>query len=51
MPPTEEGGPEVASLYSSLKWADNFYICSFSNRTIVYKGMVRSVVLGDFIPI
>jgi glutamate synthase (ferredoxin) len=33
---------------SSLKWADNFYICSFSNRTIVYKGMVRSVVLGDF---
>jgi len=35
---------------SSLKWADNFYICSFSNRTIVYKGMVRSVVLGDFYP-
>lgn len=33
---------------NSLKWADNFYICSFSNRTIVYKGMVRSVVLGDF---
>ncbi len=33
---------------SSLKWADNFYICSLSNRTIVYKGMVRSVVLGDF---
>jgi glutamate synthase (ferredoxin) len=25
-----------------------FYICSFSNRTIVYKGMVRSAVLGDF---
>jgi glutamate synthase (ferredoxin) len=33
---------------SSLKWSDDFYICSFSNRTIVYKGMVRSVVLGDF---
>ncbi|MBF2027364.1 MAG: glutamate synthase large subunit [Oscillatoriales cyanobacterium C42_A2020_001] len=27
---------------------DNFYMCSFSNRTIVYKGMVRSVVLGEF---
>ncbi len=26
----------------------DFYICSFSNRTIVYKGMVRSAVLGDF---
>lgn len=27
---------------------DDFYICSFSSRTIVYKGMVRSAVLGDF---
>ncbi len=27
---------------------ENFYMCSFSNRTIVYKGMVRSVVLGEF---
>ncbi|MBD2021850.1 glutamate synthase subunit alpha, partial [Leptolyngbya sp. FACHB-36] len=26
----------------------DFYFCSFSNRTIVYKGMVRSAVLGDF---
>lgn len=26
----------------------DFYICSFSCRTIVYKGMVRSAVLGDF---
>jgi len=25
-----------------------FYICSFSNQTIIYKGMVRSAVLGDF---
>jgi glutamate synthase (ferredoxin) len=32
----------------SFKWSDDFYICSFSNRTIVYKGMVRSVVLGDY---
>lgn len=28
--------------------ADDFYICSFSCRTLVYKGMVRAVVLGDF---
>ncbi len=27
---------------------DNFYLCSFSNRTIVYKGMVRSAVLSEF---
>ncbi len=25
-----------------------FYICSFSSRVIVYKGMVRSEVLGEF---
>lgn len=25
-----------------------FYVCSFSSRTIVYKGMVRSAVLGGF---
>ena len=30
------------------KLTDNFYICSFSCRTIVYKGMVRSVILGEF---
>jgi glutamate synthase (ferredoxin) len=28
--------------------SDDFYFCSFSSRTIVYKGMVRSEVLGDF---
>ena len=27
---------------------DDFYICSFSNRTIIYKGMVRSAVLSEF---
>ena len=32
------------------KLSDDFYICSFSCRTIVYKGMVRSVVLGKFYP-
>ncbi|WP_226573490.1 glutamate synthase-related protein [Microseira wollei] len=26
----------------------DFYICSFSCRTIVYKGMVRAAVLGEF---
>ncbi|MGL5879795.1 MAG: glutamate synthase central domain-containing protein, partial [Xenococcaceae cyanobacterium] len=30
------------------KLAEDFYICSFSCRTIVYKGMVRSEVLGEF---
>ena len=29
-------------------WGKNVYICSFSCRTIVYKGMVRSAVLGEF---
>ncbi len=29
-------------------WAEEFYICSFSSRTIVYKGMVRAAVLGTF---
>jgi glutamate synthase (ferredoxin) len=28
--------------------SDEFYVCSLSSRTIVYKGMVRSAVLGDF---
>ncbi|WP_339383392.1 glutamate synthase-related protein [Oculatella sp. LEGE 06141] len=27
---------------------DDLYVCSFSCRTIVYKGMVRSAVLGQF---
>jgi len=30
------------------KLTDDFYICSFSCRTIVYKGMVRSEILGQF---
>ncbi len=30
------------------KLSDDFYICSLSCRTIVYKGMVRSEVLGKF---
>lgn len=27
---------------------DDFYVCTLSNRTIVYKGMLRSVVVGQF---
>ncbi|WP_326498316.1 glutamate synthase large subunit [Leptolyngbya sp. GGD] len=27
---------------------DELYVCSFSTRTIVYKGMVRSEILGEF---
>jgi glutamate synthase (ferredoxin) len=38
----------VARSRVGKKLSDDFYICSFSCRTIVYKGMVRSVVLGEF---
>jgi glutamate synthase (ferredoxin) len=33
---------------ADLKWSEDLYICSFSSRTIVYKGMVRSEILGEF---
>jgi glutamate synthase (ferredoxin) len=33
---------------TEFKWGEDLYICSFSCRTIVYKGMVRSAVLGNF---
>ncbi|MCT7985114.1 glutamate synthase large subunit [Laspinema sp. A4] len=39
------GGPNHPN---PMIWGQDFYICSFSNRTIVYKGMVRSAVLCDF---
>ncbi|MEB3826786.1 glutamate synthase large subunit [Phormidium sp. CCY1219] len=32
----------------AIQWGEDFYICSLSSRTIVYKGMVRSAVLGTF---
>ncbi|XP_042475281.1 ferredoxin-dependent glutamate synthase 1, chloroplastic/mitochondrial-like [Macadamia integrifolia] len=32
----------------SEKWGDELYFCSLSNQTIVYKGMLRSEVLGQF---
>nr|ARO91110.1 ferredoxin-dependent glutamate synthase [Flintiella sanguinaria] len=33
---------------TKLEGANNFYICSLSTKTIIYKGMVRSAVLGQF---
>ena len=33
---------------ASLSSSQDFYICSLSKNTIVYKGMVRSAVLGQF---
>nr|YP_009315093.1 Glutamate synthase [Titanophycus setchellii]SCW23548.1 Glutamate synthase [Titanophycus setchellii] len=36
----------VAQKFDTL--GNHFYICSFSSRTIVYKGMLRSAVLGQF---
>ncbi|KAK9057732.1 hypothetical protein SSX86_022569 [Deinandra increscens subsp. villosa] len=33
---------------SSEAWGSELYFCSLSNRTIVYKGMLRSEVLGKF---
>ncbi|KNA18696.1 hypothetical protein SOVF_067910 [Spinacia oleracea] len=33
---------------SSHTWASELYFCSLSNQTIIYKGMLRSEVLGMF---
>ncbi|BFM40119.1 glutamate synthase large subunit [Synechocystis sp. LKSZ1] len=38
----------IARSLVGKKLADDFYVCSFSCRTLVYKGMVRSEVLGEF---
>ncbi|NEO85854.1 MAG: glutamate synthase large subunit [Spirulina sp. SIO3F2] len=38
----------IARSHVGKQMTDEFYICSFSCRTIVYKGMVRSEVLGQF---
>jgi glutamate synthase (ferredoxin) len=32
----------------SAPWGDELYFCSLSSRTVVYKGMLRSEVLGQF---
>jgi len=37
---------EIEKLYP--QWQQDFYIVSLSNSTIVYKGLVRSEVLGEF---
>ena len=36
------------SASSDAVLAESFYICTLSSRTIVYKGMLRSAVLGKF---
>ncbi|GER25787.1 glutamate synthase [Striga asiatica] len=33
---------------SSEPWGNEVYFCSLSNQTIVYKGMLRAAVLGQF---
>jgi glutamate synthase (ferredoxin) len=38
----------LAALESAHPELRDFYVCSFSCRTIVYKGMVRSEILGAF---
>ncbi len=39
---------EKAIAQTGAAWANDFYVCSLSSRTIIYKGMVRSAVLGEF---
>lgn len=51
--PTLEGDALDRVLYIARsrvgkRLSDDFYICSFSCRTIVYKGMVRAEILGQF---
>ncbi|KAJ0978765.1 hypothetical protein J5N97_014239 [Dioscorea zingiberensis] len=38
----------VEKASKSEVWQDELYFCSLSNQTIVYKGMLRSEVLGQF---
>ncbi|MGL5082529.1 MAG: glutamate synthase-related protein [Microcoleaceae cyanobacterium] len=38
----------VALKLQGFIWGQDIYICSLSCRTIIYKGMVRSAVLGEF---
>ncbi|CAH9079304.1 unnamed protein product [Cuscuta epithymum] len=39
---------ERAATANSGTWGNELYFCSLSNKTIVYKGMLRSEVLGRF---
>ncbi|KAJ6823300.1 ferredoxin-dependent glutamate synthase, chloroplastic-like [Iris pallida] len=38
----------IEQAVKSEEWRDELYFCSLSNQTIVYKGMLRSEVLGHF---
>lgn len=38
----------AAAAEMDATWAADFYVCSLSSRTLVYKGMLRSVVVGQF---
>ncbi|KAK4281941.1 hypothetical protein QN277_013381 [Acacia crassicarpa] len=38
----------IENAVGSESWANDLYFCSLSNQTIVYKGMLRSEVLGLF---
>ncbi|CAA0812826.1 Ferredoxin-dependent glutamate synthase 1-chloroplastic/mitochondrial [Striga hermonthica] len=38
----------IESAGSSEPWGNEVYFCSLSNQTIVYKGMLRAAVLGQF---
>jgi glutamate synthase (ferredoxin) len=40
----------IARSFVGKDLAEDLYFCSFSCRTIVYKGMVRSEILGQFYP-
>lgn len=39
---------QVERLAEKEVWGDDLYFCTFSNQVIVYKGMLRSVVLRNF---
>ena len=39
---------QVERLAEKEPWGDDLYFCTFSNQVIVYKGMLRSVVLRSF---
>ncbi|MBF2098251.1 MAG: glutamate synthase subunit alpha, partial [Gloeomargaritaceae cyanobacterium C42_A2020_066] len=39
---------ERAAMAVGESWSQDFYICSLSSRRLIYKGMVRSAVLGQF---
>jgi glutamate synthase (ferredoxin) len=41
---------QIEKAVTAMIGGQEFYICSLSHRTLVYKGMVRSEVLGAFYP-